>query len=248
MPISDVSTITTGSRHRRIGRRPFFGLVNIAFVLAACGSDGAAPPTVSVSDDNSSSAPATGPSPDEAAAERIVIAGDEALVWGDGPEGIVLAHGSAFDASSWEAQAVPMAELGFTVVAVENTSTSALESAIHYLRTDLDGERITLIGGSSGADSILSLLSEQPGLSDSLILLSPNRTVDGLDSQPKLFIASEDEPVADVSTQLADTSPGDDNVALILTGRAHAQNIFDSDQADFATEAILDRLSELATR
>ncbi len=248
MPISNVATITTGSRSRRIGRRPFFGLAVIVFVLAACASDGAAPPSASVSDDNSSPALTTSPAPDDATGERIVIAGDEALVWGDGPDGIVLAHGSAFDASSWEAQAAPMAELGFTVVAVENTSTSALESAISYLRTDLDSERITLIGGSSGADSILSLLSERPGLSDSLILLSPNQTVDGLDSQPKLFIASEDEPLADVSTQLADTSPGDDNVALILPGRAHAQNIFDSDQADIATEAILERLSQLATR
>lgn len=237
-------TMTSRIPRRMRRGRAIVAVSIVAIGLSACGSTDEAPSSASISTGNSSAAPATAASREEPAGERVTIGNDEALVWGDGPEGIVLAHGSAFDAASWQTQAVPMAELGFTVVAVENTSTSAIESAVAYLRTDLSNESVTLIGGSSGADSILSLLSKQPGLSDALILLSPNRTVDGLDSQPKLFIASEDEPVADVSSQLADSAPGDDNVALILQGRAHAQNIFDSDQADRATKAILDRLSE----
>lgn len=205
--------------------------------LAGCTSADT-PPSASIDATGSTTITSGG----EAAGERIVIGTDEALVWGDGPAGIVLAHGSAFDAASWQDQAVPMAALGYTVVAVENTSASALKATIAHLRDDLGVDRVTLIGGSSGADSILAMLSKEPALSDSLILLSPNRTVEGLDDQPKLFIASEGEPVANVSSQLAETAPGDDNVALILPGRAHAQNIFDSDQADVATQAILDRL------
>ncbi len=217
-------------------------LVALALGLAGCNT-AESPPSASIEAADSTTTRSGGDA--AAAGERIVIGADEALVWGDGPNGIVLAHGSAFDAASWQAQAVPMAALGYTVVAVENTGTAALEAAIAYLRDDRGVEHVTLIGGSSGADSILALLSERPELSNSLILLSPNRTVGGLDGQPKLFIASADEPLADVSSELADTAPGDDNVALILPGRAHAQNIFDSDQGQVATDAILDRLRQL---
>jgi hypothetical protein len=75
------------------------------------------------------------------------------------------------------------------------------------------------------------------------VLLSPNRVVDGLGSEPKLYIASEDEPVAGVSEQLADGSPGADNKVILLPGSAHGQNIFNSENADAALDAILQRLA-----
>ncbi len=101
---------------------------------------------------------------------------------------------------------------------------------------------VALVGGSAGADAILQLASEQPDLPDQLVLLSPNRTVEGLGEEPKLFIASEDEPLVEVATELAESAPGEDNTALILPGSAHAQGIFDGDQADEALDAMLERL------
>ena len=50
--------------------------------------------------------------------------------------------------------------------------------------------------------------------------------------------------MADVSTQLADAGPGSDNLAVLLPGSAHAQNIFDTDQGETVVQLILDRLSE----
>lgn len=161
--------------------------------------------------------------------------------WGDGDYGVVLAHGAAFDAASWEEQATAIAEEGATVVAVEDISPEAIAGAVEQLRAD-GATGVALVGGSAGADAILRLLGEQPDLADQVILLSPNTTVDGLGDQPKLFVASEDEAVADVSRELASSAPGDDNEALILPGSAHAQNIFDTDQGGPALDAVLERI------
>ena len=180
------------------------------------------------------------------AGERIATDVGEALLWGDGDSGVVLAHGAAFDAESWTDQATQIAAEGTTVVAVEDISPEGIEAAVTYLKDERGIAGVALIGASAGADGILDLVSQQPDLPDQLIVLSPNSVVDGLGVSPKLFIASEDEPVADVSTEMADTAEGDDNEAIILPGSAHAQNIFDTDQAEPTMTAILDRLNEFA--
>lgn len=99
------------------------------------------------------------------------------------------------------------------------------------------------MGGSAGADAILQLASQQPDLADQIVLLSPNVFVEGLGAQPKLFIASADESVADVSQQLAESSPGEDHEVILLSGSDHAQGIFDGENADQAMTAILQRLA-----
>ena len=161
--------------------------------------------------------------------------------WGEGSYGVVLAHGAAFDAKSWQEQANDIADVGASVIAVEDISPDSIADAVQTLK-DEGHEQVALVGGSAGSDAILELSSEEPDLADQLILLSPNAFVDGLGEQPKIFIASEDESVADVSTQLAEESPGNDNESVLLPGSAHAQNIFDSDQADKALGLILDRI------
>lgn len=174
---------------------------------------------------------------------EIEIGGSTAIQWGDGDYGVVLAHGAAFDAASWEAQATAIAEQGATVIAVEDIAQEAIQAAVERLKAD-GHEDVALVGGSAGSDAILRLASAQPDLPDQLVLLSPNTVVDGLGEQPKLFIASEDEPVADVSQQLADAGPGDDNEVIMLPGSDHAQNIFDGENADEAMDAILERLDQ----
>ena len=195
-------------------------------------------------DEGSSDVPATIDAAGDTSGERIRLGDREALTWGDGTQGIVLAHGAAFDAASWDAQATRMADQGATVVAVEDISPEGIEAAVTHLRDEVGVDQVVLVGGSAGADAILQLASDQPDLPDGLILLSPNSVVEGLGDEPGLFIASEDEPVADVSTELADAG-GEESEALLLPGDAHAQNIFDSDQADAALDAVLARLREL---
>ncbi|MEJ7834224.1 MAG: alpha/beta hydrolase [Nocardioides sp.] len=206
------------------------GALSVLLLMFAAGCGGG-------SEDTEGSGDAGGSS-----GEQIEIGGAEALMWGDGDYGVVLAHGAAFDAASWEEQAERIADGGATVVAVEDISPEGIEAAVEQLQED-GIDDVALVGGSAGADAILQLVSAEPDLPDQLILLSPNSTVDGLGEQPKLFIASEDEPVADVSRELAESAPGGDNEALILPGSAHAQNIFDSDQGDDVLDVMLERLA-----
>ncbi len=194
--------------------------------------------------DESSGAPSS--SAASSVGSRVTINGNEALTWGDGAYGVVLAHGAAFDAASWQAQATEIADGGTTVVAVEDIGAEAIGDAVRHLQDDGIVD-VALIGGSAGASGILELARLKPELPDQLILLSPNSVVEGLGAEPKLFIASEDEAVASVSTELAVVSPGDQNEALLLPGSAHAQNIFDTDQGRAALDAILERVERFST-
>lgn len=180
--------------------------------------------------------------PDGQESQEGQAGGSDVLTWGDGDYGVVLAHGAAFDAASWEDQAIAIADQGATVVAVEDISTEAIAAAVQQLLDD-GIERVALVGGSAGADAILRLASEQPDLPDQLVLLSPNTVVEGLGEEPKLLIASEGEPGTDIPQELADVSPGDDDEVLIVGGSAHAQNIFDTEQGDEVLDAVLARLA-----
>ena len=140
-----------------------------------------------------------------ASGTSVTIKGNDALSWGTGDYGVVLAHGAAFDAASWEKQAVAIAEQGATVIAVEDIAPDAIGDAVDYLRSK-DIRDVALVGGSAGADAILTLASQEPDLPDQLVLLSPNGTVEGLGEEPKLFIASKDESGAQVSTELAESA------------------------------------------
>lgn len=205
----------------------------VALLVAGCGGD-AGPG----SDDSTGSA---------AAGERVDVPGaGEAIIWGEGDYGVVLAHGAAFDAASWSAEAEEIAAAGNVVIAVEDTAPESIAAAAEYLMDEAGAGEVALIGGSAGADAILAGASADPGSADQLILLSANSAVEGLGPEPKLFIASEGEGVADVSTELAESSPGADNEALILSGSAHAQAIFEGDEGEIALDAILERLEEFA--
>ena len=170
----------------------------------------------------------------------------EAVVWGEGTYGVVLAHGASFDAASWGEQAAEIADEGFVVLAVEDIAPESILAAADYLRSDGGADRgVAIIGASAGADATLDALATEPEAADGLITLSANGFVAGIGSEPKLFIASEDEPVADVSTQLADESDGSDNEVLLLSGSAHAQAIFEGDEGERALTAIEERLAGL---
>lgn len=178
--------------------------------------------------------------------QRITIDGSPALRWGDGAYGVVLAHGASYDAISWRRQARAIAAAGNTVVAVEDISPDAIAAAVRYLQDD-GHPRVALVGASAGADATLALATAQPDLPDQLILLSPNVPVDGLGSEPKLFIASRDERVGGVSPELARTAPGSQNKAIVLPGKAHAQAIFRGPRGAKVLQTIIDRLARFGS-
>ena len=166
------------------------------------------------------------------------------LAWGEGERGAVLVHGAAYDAASWEVQGRALEENGIVALAVEDTRARNVRSAIEYLKEEYDVGSVAMIGASAGAGSVLQVAREDPGEISQIILLSGTGDVSGLGEQPKLFVASEGESVADQIRLMAEEAPGDRNEALILPGDAHAQAIFRTEEGERLTQTILNRLEE----
>ncbi|MDQ3428355.1 MAG: alpha/beta hydrolase, partial [Actinomycetota bacterium] len=206
-----------------------------AFFLAGCGGP------------EESTGGGDGPSSGSEAAgsgETVQVAGGEALVWGEGDRGAVLAHGAAYDAASWREQAERLAGSGVAALAVEDTSAQSVAEAAGYLKEERGVRDVTLIGASAGTSGVLGAAEEDPGLADGVILLSGTGEVSGLGEYPKLFVASEGEGLAGTVRTMAEEAPGGRNEVLILPGDAHAQAIFESDQGEKLTRTILERLED----
>lgn len=175
--------------------------------------------------------------------ESVMVGGTEALVWDAGDYGVILSHGAAYDAASWRLQAEEIAAgNGMVALAVEDTSPEELERAARYLREERGVEDVAFIGASAGASTVLELARERPELPDQLILISGSGETSGLGDYPKLFVASEDEGLADTVREMSEEAPGDENETLILPGSAHAQAIFETGQGGRLTDAMLERL------
>jgi pimeloyl-ACP methyl ester carboxylesterase len=183
--------------------------------------------------------------PESATSEaRVSIGNTEAIVWGKGDQGVVLLHGAAYDASSWENQGQTLGENGVVALAMEDTSPGNLRLAIDYLKKERSVGSVALIGASAGAKPVLQVAGEDPEEVSQIILLSGIGDVSGLGKYPKLFVASEGEGIAERVRQMANEAPGDRNEPLILPGDAHAQAIFQTEEGDRLMQAILERLKE----
>lgn len=201
----------------------------LALGIVACQTDA----TVSAS-------PAGSPAPESVALPE----GSRALAWGDGAYGVVLVHGAAYDAASWDPQARVLAENGMSVLAVDEASADSVASAIGYLQEMRSVERVAVLAASAGTAAALQVGRDTPDLVDQLIVLSGSGEVNALGDFPKLFAASSGEPAAAEAERMADEAPGDWNALYLAPGDAHAQAIFDSAGGDALLDAIVQRLEE----
>ena len=167
-----------------------------------------------------------------------------AIIWGEGDRGVVLAHGAAYDAASWEAQGQTLGENGVVALAVEDVSPGSLRFAVDYLKEEYDVESVALIGASAGAGPVLEVAEEDPEEVGQIMLLSGIGDVSGLGEYPKLFVASEGEEISERTRRMAEEAPGDRNEALILPGSAHAQAIFQTEEGGRVMQTIQERLEE----
>ncbi len=189
-------------------------------------------------------APAPTPAATTSAALRITLApGGAALIWGDGPYGVVLLHGAAYDAASWEPQARVLADDQMRVLAVEEVTADALRAAIAHLHGE-GIERVAVVAASAGAAAAFEVGVAEPELVDQLIVVSGTGNVSGLGEFPKLFAASEGEPAAADAERMEGEAPGAWNAVLLVPGDAHGQAIFDSEGGDELLSGILRRLGE----
>lgn len=170
---------------RRMRLLPVPLLVAASLLLAACGSDAEPERGGSSSSPPAASTPSDSEAPAGGSGERVETAKGEAVLFsGDGGYGVVLAHGAAFDAASWSAQAAKISAAGTTALAVEDISPEGIEAAVTYLKEEKGIQDVALMGASAGADGTLALATQKPDLPYQLILLSANRVVDASARSP----------------------------------------------------------------
>jgi pimeloyl-ACP methyl ester carboxylesterase len=207
----------------------------VALLVAGCGA----------SNEDSGGSKGGGEQASDSSGEEVSVGETDAIIWGTGDRGAMLAHGAAYEAASWEDQGQTLAENGVVALAVEETSANNVRSAINYLKEESGVGSVALIGASAGSRGVLEAAKANPEEVGQIILLSGMGDVSGLGDQPKLFVASEGEGgLAEEVSRMAEEAPGSENEALLLPGDAHAQAIFQTEEGERLTQTILERLEE----
>ena len=188
-----------------------------------------------------------------------------ALEYGKGDRGVVLAHGGRFNKESWEKQAQALVGAGFHVVAFDfrgiGQSTGPglsdmmgaplhldVLAAVHYLKK-LGAKTVSVVGGSMGGTAAGDASIVSPaGEIDRIVFLgsAPDKPADKLKCAT-LFIVARDDMNSDgprlpnIRAQY-EKAPQPKEL-IILEGSAHAQFLFQTDQADRVMREILRFLS-----
>lgn len=186
-------------------------------------------------------------------------------VYGEGDRGVVLAHGGRFNKESWDKQARTLTAAGFRVLALDfrgygksrgpgdsDPMGAPLQldvlAAVRYLRKT-GAKSVSVVGGSMGGGAAGDAsITSQPGEIDRVVFLgaAPNRPADKLKSAT-LFIVARDDASGDgprlpgIKAQY-EKAPQPKGL-IILDGSAHAQFLFQTDQADRVMREILRFLS-----
>jgi pimeloyl-ACP methyl ester carboxylesterase len=175
-------------------------------------------------------------------------------IYGEGDRAVVLVHGGQFNKESWQKQAQVLADLKFQVLALDlrgyGKSRGPGDSdpmdaplyqdvlaAVRYLRKS-GAKTVSAVGASMGgwAAGDASIASN-PGEIDRLVFLgsAPSGPADKLKC-PSLFIVARDDASGDgprlpgIRAQYK-KAPHPKKL-IILKGSAHAQFLFQTDQAD----------------
>jgi pimeloyl-ACP methyl ester carboxylesterase len=186
-------------------------------------------------------------------------------VYGEGDRGVVLAHGGQFNKESWKKQAETLATARSRVLALDfrgygksrgpgdSDPMSAplyldVLAAVRYLHKT-GAQTVSVVGASMGgwAAGDASIAS-RPGEINRLVFLgsAPSGPADKLKS-PALFIVARDDTSGDgprlpgIREQYEKVRKPKD--LIILDGSAHAQFLFQTDQADRVMREILRFLS-----
>jgi pimeloyl-ACP methyl ester carboxylesterase len=186
-------------------------------------------------------------------------------VYGEGDRGVVLAHGGQFHKESWDKQARTLTAAGFRVLALDFRGygksrgpgdSDPMDAPLHldvlaavrYLRK-AGAESVSVVGGSMGGGAAGDAsVASQPGEIDRVVFLgaAPNQPADKLKSAT-LFIVARNDASGDgprlpgIKAQY-EKAPQPKEL-IVLDGSAHAQFLFQTDQADRVMREILRFLS-----
>ena len=173
-------------------------------------------------------------------------------VYGRGERAVVLVHGGRFNKESWAKQAPALVEAGFRVMAInlrgygesrgpgqQDIFSAPLHldvlAAIRYLRKT-GAKTVSLVGGSLGGGAASAAAITAPAEVSRLVLLASDVENAEKLRTPSLFILARDDTSGD-GPRLPRIRASYDKAAgpkewIVLDGSAHAQFLFDTDQAD----------------
>lgn len=173
----------------------------------------------------------------------------------------MLAHGARFNKESWAPQAKQLLAAGFQVLAIDfrgygqshgpgdkDALSAPLQldvlAAVRYLLSH-GAKNVSIVGGSMGGMAAGDAsIASHPGEIDRLVLLAaaPNGPAEKLKS-PTLFIVARDDAAGDgprlprIRAQY-EKAPNPKKL-VVLEGSAHAQYLFQTNQAERVMQEIL---------
>jgi pimeloyl-ACP methyl ester carboxylesterase len=186
-------------------------------------------------------------------------------VYGEGDRGVVLAHGGQFNKESWDKQARTLMASGFRVLALDfrgygksrgpgdsDPMDAPLQldvlAAVRYLRK-AGAITVSVVGGSMGGGAAGDAsIASQPGEIDRVVFLgaAPNKPAGELKSATLFIVArndaSGDGPRLPGIRAQYEKAPQPKEL-IVLDGSAHAQFLFQTDQANRVMREILRFLS-----
>ncbi len=187
-----------------------------------------------------------------------------------GRRAIILAHGGRYTRASWKPQAELLSRLGYRVLAPdfrgfgESTGPGGkdrmsaplhldLLASARYLRAQ-GAEWIAIVGGSLGGMAAGdAVIHGNPGEIDRVVFLGSPATLAGGDLSKlggrKLFITARDDVNGQGKLRLAGIQADYEKVSpprelLVVDGSAHAQALFDTEEAPRVFDRILRFLAE----
>lgn len=186
-------------------------------------------------------------------------------VYGTGDRGVVLAHGGQFNKESWEKQAREFTAHGFRVLAFDfrgfgqsrgpgqaDIFTAPVQfdvlAAVRYLRKS-GAKTVSVVGASFGGSAAANAaIQADPGEIDRVVLLAagPGDQPEKF-KVPKLLIIARDDANDDglrlPKIRVEWEKVPEPKELIVLDGSAHAQFLFQTNQADRVMRDILRFLS-----
>ena len=185
-------------------------------------------------------------------------------LYGQGERGVVLAHGARFNKESWKEQALRLQAAGFRVLAFDfrgygkskgpgdaDAMSAPLKldvlAAVRYLHQN-GRKSVSVIGGSmGGAAAGAASIASHPGEIDRVVFLAAYPDVSAEKLQcASLFIVAQDDASGDgprlPRIRAAFEKAPEPKRLVVLEGSAHAQFLFQTDQAERVMKEILEFL------
>lgn len=163
---------------------------------------------------------------------------DAAYFDAKGPQTVIFVPGFIFNKESWYRIAKPLQKRGVASLALSGNTVEHVRAGIQQLR-DRGFNKITLVGGSSGAASVLNIMNEDVEGVNKIVTLSAVRGNPVMSTDvEKLFVVSKEEKSYSKVNAFYEGS-SQPKTLKVFDGSKHAQFLFFSQHKDAVSDLIM---------